>query len=640
MTGNGGSGGVRAGDVHPAEVLASLGDALFLVAPDDKVVFVNSRLEELGSLKASEIVGRPYNCLFGHFAALTGTSGRTLNDLFSALDQLAQSPLVEFSIRSPAPRELQCRFFALPISPAGEPTGWGGVIRDISALFAQAALRTRTLLTLSDELRSSFVLIKGFAGTLLSDPDRWLEEERREFLEKIAHSTDASIELLEHVRDMAQLQLADLKLECRATDFKRLTLQVTQRLMVENADLKLQVSLPDELPQVDLDALRILRALYTLLNSVTRLASYGSELGVGVEHQAGRIQVNITYQGVDISERLTRQDFGYLAENRRDAPGEHRDLDLGLYVAGGIFQAHGGRVWTDTSSPPNTVIHIVLPLESRSTGAIVPELPLYDQRRRALDVSSERWNTALCAKLLVIEDDALMARLLKVQLELGGYRVVSAAEGELGIHLAMIEVPDLILLDIYLPDGDGFAFCRRLREFTAAPIIMITASSKEEDMIHGLSAGADDYLRKPLRNTELLARIQACLRRSLVADLSRQVHGEPVMQVGELVINFGDRQVTVGGKPVDLTPIEYKLLHYLAMNAGRVLTHDQIVSKVWGPVFKQETQYLWVNISRLRGKIERNPRKPEYILTERGVGYYFPTPDSASAPHGLHADAS
>lgn len=640
MTDSDSSGSTQAQSIPPEDVLASLGDGLFLVAPDDRIVFSNAKLEELSGLKTSEVAGRPYNSLFGHFAALTRTPGRTLNDLFSALDRLAEFPLVEFSVRDPVPRELQCRFFALPISPAGEPAGWGAVIRDISALFAQAALHTRTLLTLSGEMRSSFVLIKGFAGTLLSDPGRWLEEERREFLEKIVHSTDTSIELLEHVRDMTQLQLADLKLECRATDFKRLILQVTQRLMVENADLKLQLCLPDELPQVDLDALRILRALYTLLKNVTRLASYGSEIGISVEHQAGRIQVNITYQGVDISERLTRQDFGYLAGNMRDGSGEHRDLDLGLYVAGGIFQAHGGRVWTDTDSAPNTVVRIVLPLESRSVGVIVPELPVYDLRRRVLDGNIERWYAPFNAKILVIEDDMLMTRLLKVQLELGGYRVVSATEGELGIHLAMIEVPDLILLDIYLPDGDGFAFCRRLREFTTAPIIIITASGKEEDMIHGLGAGADDYLRKPLRNNELLARIQACLRRSLVADLSRQFHGEPVIQAGELVINFNDRQVTIGGKPVDLTPIEYKLLHFLAMNAGRVLTHDQIVSKVWGPVFKQETQYLWVNISRLRTKIEKDPRKPEYILTERGVGYYFPTPDSPTGQREPDASAS
>ena len=235
-------------------------------------------------------------------------------------------------------------------------------------------------------------------------------------------------------------------------------------------------------------------------------------------------------------------------------------------------------------------------------------------------------------KVLVVDDDLAMQRMLRSSMERAGYDVIAAADGEAAVQLALTERPDLITLDIYLPDSTGFEVCTRLREFTTIPVIIVTCSANERDMIRGLNVGADDFLVKPLRTRELLARVEASLRRAYLADMPNYFEGESVLRAGEVMIDVAHREVLVRGQEVKLTPIEYKLLYYLVVNAERVLTHDQLVAKVWGDVCRQETQYLWVNISRLRSKIERDSEHPEYILTERGVGYYFAVPLDTPAP--------
>ncbi|HVU11463.1 MAG TPA: response regulator transcription factor, partial [Phototrophicaceae bacterium] len=261
---------------------------------------------------------------------------------------------------------------------------------------------------------------------------------------------------------------------------------------------------------------------------------------------------------------------------------------------------------------------MTLPIEEKQTPVLRNGLP---SEGRRLEEEHRR-----SAKVLVVDDDLAMQRMLKSNLERAGYAVISAADGNSAIQMTLAERPDLITLDIYLPDATGFELCTRLREFTTIPIIIVTCSANERDMIRGLSVGADDYLVKPLHTRELLARVEASLRRAYLADMPNYFEGETVLRAGEITINVAQREVIVRGQEVKLTPIEYKLLYYLIINAGRVLTHEQLVAKVWGEVCRQETQYLWVNISRLRAKIERDSDHPEYVVTERGVGYYFAVP--------------
>lgn len=225
-------------------------------------------------------------------------------------------------------------------------------------------------------------------------------------------------------------------------------------------------------------------------------------------------------------------------------------------------------------------------------------------------------------KILIVDDDRSIVEAVQIGLELQWQdaQVVSAPDGEAGLEMFFKQSPDLTLLDVNMPRMSGWEMLRRLREVSDAPVIMLTARGDELDKVKGLELGADDYLTKPFGHLELFARIKAVLRRT---DLSQPVSNNPSFVSGELTINYQSREVKVGGRLVKLTPTEYNLLYLLARNAGRVLTVDLLLTKIWGDEYRGETDYLKTYVSRLRRKLGDDPEQPRYIITERGAGYRF-----------------
>jgi two-component system, OmpR family, KDP operon response regulator KdpE len=224
--------------------------------------------------------------------------------------------------------------------------------------------------------------------------------------------------------------------------------------------------------------------------------------------------------------------------------------------------------------------------------------------------------------LLVVEDEAQMRRFLRTSLSTHGYRVVEATTGEEALTLAKGHNPELVLLDLGLPDMDGLEVARKLREWMKAPIIVVSARGQEDDKVRALDEGADDYLTKPFGTGELMARIRVALRHAARAGVATT---EPVIVVGDIRLDLDKRAVTVRDAVVHLTPIEYKLLTCLMKNAGRVLTHRQLLKEVWGPSYATQTQYLRVYMTQLRHKLEHDATRPKYFVTEPGVGYRFKT---------------
>jgi two-component system KDP operon response regulator KdpE len=222
--------------------------------------------------------------------------------------------------------------------------------------------------------------------------------------------------------------------------------------------------------------------------------------------------------------------------------------------------------------------------------------------------------------ILIIEDEVQMRRFLRASLTSNGYQVAEAETAEDGLTQAAARNPELILLDLGLPDQDGLVVTQRLREWAKTPIIVISARGREEDKIQALDAGADDYLTKPFGVGELLARIRVALRNAARGEL-----GSSQFSVGELKIDLIRRQVSLKGDEVHLTPIEYKLLAALVKHAGRVITHRQLLREVWGPNSSEQTQYLRVYMGQLRHKLEQNPSRPQFLTTEPGVGYRLRT---------------
>jgi DNA-binding response OmpR family regulator len=222
--------------------------------------------------------------------------------------------------------------------------------------------------------------------------------------------------------------------------------------------------------------------------------------------------------------------------------------------------------------------------------------------------------------ILAIDDDNSIIILLKKALEAESYHVLTANDGKTGLAVFENEVPDLVILDIMMPEMDGYTVCTRLREFSQVPIIMITAKGFEEDKIKGFECGADDYLTKPFSVRELLARVKSVLRRTQAGE---GPVSQPTFTTGDLEIDFVQRKVTVGGKVINLTPIEYKLLKEFAGNPGKALTHGYLLQRVWGPEYQNETEYLHVFVGRLRNKLHTDPNEQKHIITLPGVGYQF-----------------
>jgi two-component system KDP operon response regulator KdpE len=223
-------------------------------------------------------------------------------------------------------------------------------------------------------------------------------------------------------------------------------------------------------------------------------------------------------------------------------------------------------------------------------------------------------------RVLVVDDEPQIVRGLRVVLRNAGFEVDSAGTKEEALDALSHRPPDAVLLDLVLPDGSGVDVCKQVREWSHVPIVVVSAVGDEREKVRALDAGADDYVTKPFGSQELAARLRAVLRR--VSDTGT----EPAIEIGDVVIDLADRRVRRGDEHIHLTPIEFDLLRVLAQNRGRLVTHRQLLQEVWGPAYGDETHYLRVHVAHIRAKLELDPSRPQYVITEPGVGYRLLVP--------------
>jgi DNA-binding response OmpR family regulator len=227
-------------------------------------------------------------------------------------------------------------------------------------------------------------------------------------------------------------------------------------------------------------------------------------------------------------------------------------------------------------------------------------------------------------KILIVDDEPLYIRLLKVNLESEGYEIVAAKNGEEGLELFTQHTPDLVIMDVMMPKMDGITACIRIRQFSNVPIILLTALGEEHDRVNGLNIGADDYVVKPFSATELVARVRAVLRRTQDRPDN---HESKIFNHGNLRIDIAKAEVWKGSRQIYLSATEYKLLLHFAHENGKVLTAEELLAATWGPSYKEEKEILWVSIARLRQKVEDDPHNPVHIVTRTGLGYQMPLLD-------------
>src|SRR3989304_5945670 len=232
----------------------------------------------------------------------------------------------------------------------------------------------------------------------------------------------------------------------------------------------------------------------------------------------------------------------------------------------------------------------------------------------------------MSTRILVVDDEQLYRHLLKVNLETEGYEVSAANDGEQALEMVTSRQPDLVILDVAMPRLDGFETCERIRQFSDVPVIMLTARGEEQDRVHGLNVGADDYVLKPFSATELVARVRAVLRR---AKTTQQIIHRRYFSHMNLRIDFARAEVWKSEHPVYLSATEYRLLLQFAQHAGRLLSAEELLTAVWGESYREDKEILWVSIARLRQKLEDDPHNPQHIVTRSGLGYMMPASDGS-----------
>ena len=365
---------------------------------------------------------------------------------------------------------------------------------------------------------------------------------------------------------------------------------------------------------------RICQVVGNLLSNAAKFSPGQQEITIRVDPSPGSVTVTISDEGQGIPAEALPHVFKKFYQSPGETKGSSKTTGsgLGLAICKGIVEAHGGRIWAESSG--------------RGEGAAIGfTLPLSEERAKAPSPSPQASAPTVGKiqragprlKVLAVDDEPQVLRIIKRNLENGGYRVLATGDPEQVIELVETEEPDMVLLDLILPGTDGMQVLQRIREFSGVPVIFLTARDNEEDVVKALRAGADDYILKPFSPTELLARIEAALRRRVRPG---EVEAIPPFILEDLSIDFARRDVTVGGEHVSLTATEYKLLYELATNAGRVLTHDQILQRVWGPEYSGESQLVRSFVRNLRRKLGDNAKAPRFILTEPQVGYRVSDP--------------
>ena len=370
------------------------------------------------------------------------------------------------------------------------------------------------------------------------------------------------------------------------------------------------IDLADHLPLVMADRQRIVQVLGNLLSNAARYSPNASPIKIGVVQESLDVAFSVTDQGQGVpAERLPHLFRKFFRLDGEDRGSDLAGSGLGLAICKGIVEAHGGRIWAESEGAGfGTRFAFTIPMveESWSSLAIVSAQPSADSRRTGMEQQ----------RILAVDDDPRTLRYVRDVLSKAGYApMVTADPGEV-LNLMKASDPQLILLDLMFPGTDGIKLMQDILETADVPVIFLSAYGQEDHVTRALDMGAVDYIVKPFAPTELAARIRAALRKGPSV-------GEPTEPylLGDLTVDYAQRSVTVAVRPVELTPIEYRLLYELSVNTGRVLTHDYLLRRIWGPEYSGYSQPVRSFVKKLRRKLGDDSNRPKYIFTQPRVGY-------------------
>ena len=550
-----------------------------------------------------------------HVLTFRRSDGREVSlEKFSLVEALSEGETVraeEIVLRVPDGRSVTVLLNATPIrSEDGGIESYVVTLQDLAPLEEQERLRAEFLAMVSHELRTPLATVKGSADTLLEaelDP-----AEVRQFHQIIRDQSDSMRELIGDLLDVARIETGTLAVNPAFANVAEMVDEAVVRFLNGNAREDLHVELAPDLPPVMADRRRIIQVLGNLLSNAAAYSPEGSPIKVSVKRERVHIAVSVADEGRGIpAEQLPHLFRKFSRLEGADRGSGIAGSGLGLAICKGIVEAHGGRIWGESDGPGLGARFIfTLPVaDGESIGGA--EIPT------ALAQGS-RGSVRGKVRVLAVDDDPQALRYVRDALDRAGYASIVTGNPEDVPRLMEEESPHLVLLDLMLPGNDGFEVMKDILRRESVPVIFLSMYGQDDIVARALDMGASDYVVKPFSPTELAARIRAALRKRVAPNVDEP--SEPYDTSG-LTIDYAQRRVTLAGRPVELTATEYALLYELSVHAGRVLTHDVLLHRVWGPERTGEPWQVREVVKRLRRKLGDDARNPTYIFTEPRVGY-------------------
>ena len=500
---------------------------------------------------------------------------------------------------------------ATPIlSEDGEVERFVVTMQDMTPLEELERLRAEFLAMVSHELRTPLATVRGAVSALLDEFSGMHPAEVRQFHRIIFEQTDRMRALIADLLDVARIATGTLSITPGPTDVAMLTIEAGNAFRIGGPGHSLRIDVPPDLPWVMADRSRIVQVLGNLLTNAARHSPESSAIRVSAT--PGDLQVSVSVS--DDGRGIAAESLPHLFQkfSRLESEEQGGDTGLGLAVCKGIVEAHGGRIWAESDGLGlGATFTFTLPTVEEA-GFVSPAAP------PQLSTRPSRRSVREQVRILAVDDDLQALRYIRDALIKSDYAVVATSDPDDVLRLIEEERPHLVLLDLLLPGVDGIDLMKDIVAAGDVPVIFVSAYGQDRLVARAFEMGADDYVVKPFSPTELVARIKAALRRRTLS--------EPVVPyvLGDLTIDYAERLVTLAGKPIDLTAIQYRLLVELSGNAGRVLTYEHLLRRIWNSDGDADVRPMRTSVSAIRGKLGDDADNPTYIFTELRVGYRMP----------------
>ena len=511
----------------------------------------------------------------------------------------------------PDGRSVTALINATPIlSEGGEVERFVVTMQDMTPLEELERLRAEFLAMVSHELRTPLATVRGSVSALLDEASNLHPAEMRQFHRIIFEQTDRMRALIADLLDVARIETGNLPVSPEPTDLAVLAGEAGTAFRVGGQGHNLRIDIPPDLPWVMADRSRIIQVLGNLLTNAARHSPESSTIRVSAASGEFHVSVSVSDDGRGIAAESLPHLFRRFSRIESEVQGG--DTGLGLAVCKGIVEAHGGRIWAESDGPGMGARFTFTLPTIEEAGFVSPAPPIQLSARPTRRSMREQ------VRILVVDDDPQALRFVRDALVKSGYEAIATGDPANVPRLMEEEKPHLVLLDLMLPGVDGIDLMKDIVGAGDVPVIFVSAYGQDQIVARAFEMGADDYVVKPFSPTELVARIRAALRRRTASEPSA-----PYV-VADLTIDYAERLVTLAGNPVSLTALQYRLIVELSMNAGRVLTYEHLLRRVWGSEGEADVRPIRTAISAIRGQLGDDTDNPTYIFTENRVGYRMP----------------